>query len=430
MSTYTFSIKNYHAIEDAHITIDGITVLSGENGSGKSTLSRWLYYIVKGTNEYEKYIESDAASDVIGILDKVRRASMIMGIRKAIGYGTYHKMTEEIMSSGSIEAYKDKFATIVDSFIHSLGDYFTHKYSSDDIRRLASLFNINFKDKYATAEIVIEIGEKLYADYNAIVNNTILQKKKRDSESLGHVIAHFASSGDDKVADIQFLEDGVNLLNKKEFKAPLILNRAIYYGTQRTINSLDDYSEFNSLLKTPIGNTPNNARAVEMRMRQIMNGSITYEKSDLVLFNEPELHYHRNDGLNIPLKQAATGLISFACLSRLLENGYLTKDTLLIIDEPEAHLHPQWIVEYARTLILLHKTLGMKILISSHNPDMVSAVQSIAKKEKIINSTHFYLAQHSHNNKMQFVYKDLGTDIGEIFESFNIALSRIQMYGE
>ena len=31
---------------------------------------------------------------------------------------------------------------------------------------------------------------------------------------------------------------------------------------------------------------------------------------------------------------------------------------------------------------------------------------------------------------MKYIYKDLGTEIGEIFESFNIALSRIQMYGE
>ena len=37
MSKYTFKLSNYHAIERAEITLDGITVLSGENGSGKTT---------------------------------------------------------------------------------------------------------------------------------------------------------------------------------------------------------------------------------------------------------------------------------------------------------------------------------------------------------------------------------------------------------
>ena len=103
---------------------------------------------------------------------------------------------------------------------------------------------------------------------------------------------------------------------------------------------------------------------------------------------------------------------------------------MLIIDEPEAHLHPQWIVEYARTLVQINKRIGTKILISTHNPDMVSAIQSIAKKEDIINTTNFYLAEISQEDRNHFTYKYLGNEIGEIFESFNIALSRIQMYGE
>ena len=49
MSTYKYSMFDYHAIAETEITIDGITVLAGDNGCGKSTLSRWLYYLVNGT---------------------------------------------------------------------------------------------------------------------------------------------------------------------------------------------------------------------------------------------------------------------------------------------------------------------------------------------------------------------------------------------
>ena len=79
-------------------------------------------------------------------------------------------------------------------------------------------------------------------------------------------------------------------------------------------------------------------------MRSI-NGKISVDKG---WFKNDELHYHRTDGLDITLASTATGIKSFAYLQRLLENGYLNEESLLLIDEPEAHLHPQWIVEFAR----------------------------------------------------------------------------------
>ena len=76
---------------------------------------------------------------------------------------------------------------------------------------------------------------------------------------------------------------------------------------------------------------------------------------------------------------------SFAYLFQLIKNGHLDDKTVLMIDEPEVHLHPQWVVVFARLLILIRKSLGVKIVLASHNP---------------------------------------------IFNSFNIALERIQQYGD
>ena len=102
--------------------------------------------------------------------------------------------------------------------------------------------------------------------------------------------------------------------------------------------------------------------------------------------------------------------------------------TLLVIDEPEVHLHPQWVVEYARLIVLLNKKIGVKFLIASHHPDMISAIKYIANKEKNSSDLHFYLAK-SDKNSYQYDYKDLGLEIEDIFSSFNIALKRIDLYG-
>lgn len=431
MSKYTFKLSNYHAIENAEITLEGITVLSGENGSGKSTISRWLYYLIRGTNEYEMFVEKEALSEIRSMLDSIRRASMILDFDNVIRITQTRQVLSEIWNVG-IESYQDKFNSIVDSFVNSLSEELSNRRSVNAaLRRLSTIFQIEFTKEDNIDGLLDKISYQLHSEYQKILLYTINQKKKRDTPSLTKIIRNIASPGDGWPNELSLDEDQLPLINKREFREPVMLNRAIYYGTQRTISSLDYDSEWDKMLRRPSSGTPNMLGAIRMRIQSVINGTITYEDESSLLMDESGLYYHRKaDNLRIPLKQAATGITSFAYLLQLLNNGYLQKDTLLIIDEPEAHLHPQWIVEYAKLLVLLNKKIGMKILISSHNPDMVSAIQSISKKEDIIDSVHFYIAKKNNEEGFKYTYKDLGTEIGDIFKSFNIALSRIQMYGE
>lgn len=68
-------------------------------------------------------------------------------------------------------------------------------------------------------------------------------------------------------------------------------------------------------------------------------------------------------------------------------------------------------------------------MIASHNPDMVAAIHDIANKEGVLENTNFYVAQPENPKSHQYIFKDLGHDVGEIFESFNIALDNIGRYG-
>lgn len=431
MSKYTFKLSNYHAIEKAEIILDGITVLSGENGSGKSTISRWLYYLIRGTNEYEMFVEKEAISEIRSMLDSIRRASTILDFDNVIRSTQTRQVLSEIWNVG-IESYQNKFNSIVDSFVDSLFEELSSRRSVNTaLRRLSTVFQLELTKDDNVDSILNKISYQLRRDYQKTLLYTIEQKKKRDTPSLTKFIRNIASPGDGWPNEFSLYEDSLPLINKKEFREPAMLNRAIYYGTQRTMDSLDYNSEFDKMLRKPLSEKSIIPGAIKMRIQSTINGTITYEDESSLLMDEPGLYYHRRiDNLRIPLKQAATGITSFAYLLQLLNNGYLQKDTLLIIDEPEAHLHPQWIVEYAKLLVLLNKKIGMKILISSHNPDMVSALQSISRKEGIIDSVHFYVAQKQNEEDLRYTYKDLGTEIGDIFDSFNIALSRIQMYGE
>ena len=140
-----------------------------------------------------------------------------------------------------------------------------------------------------------------------------------------------------------------------------------------------------------------------------------------------DFSFTRADGKTFDLNEVATGIKAFSIIQLLLKNGHIDNRTLLIIDEPESHLHPQWIVEYARMIVLLHKHIGVKFFLASHNPDMVSAIRYIAEKEGVLDNVNYYLAEKTEEAYL-YNYRALGSDIAPIFGSFNIAIDRISQY--
>ncbi|MDO5666096.1 MAG: AAA family ATPase, partial [Bacteroidia bacterium] len=53
MADLKIILKDIRAINSAEITLDGITVITGENGSGKSTVSKLTYNLFKINLDYD-----------------------------------------------------------------------------------------------------------------------------------------------------------------------------------------------------------------------------------------------------------------------------------------------------------------------------------------------------------------------------------------
>ncbi len=61
----------------------------------------------------------------------------------------------------------------------------------------------------------------------------------------------------------------------------------------------------------------------------------------------------------VMLCNLSNGLKSFVIIKMLLEKGALKNKDVLILDEPEIHLHPQWQVLYAELIVLLNLRMVM-----------------------------------------------------------------------
>jgi len=136
-------------------------------------------------------------------------------------------------------------------------------------------------------------------------------------------------------------------------------------------------------------------------------------------FKEDSLGYFffEKDNKRIELLNTATGIKYFGILQVLSRNNYFLENDILILDEPEVHLHPKWQLEMAKIIVELVKN-GVKVLVNSHSPYMIEALKRYSEVEKIENKTNFYLAKDGYINQTESTLSDIFSALSEPFEIF------------
>lgn len=148
-------------------------------------------------------------------------------------------------------------------------------------------------------------------------------------------------------------------------------------------------------------------------IEHIIGGKIYYDT------NKDDFLYQK-DILDIPLNMnsTATGIKAFGLLQILLLNGTIKKDVILILDEPEANLHPKWQLKYAETIVKLVK-YGVKVVFISHSPYMIEALKRYSDKEGLCDKSNFYLAEGGyieHQDSLENIFEKLSVPMRELKE--------------
>ena len=429
MGTYLFTLRDYHSVKEANIRLGGITVLAGLNGSGKSTVARWVDYIVTVLNNYDNYVISDANWEFDDLEDSISRGAQINPLTRL----EWNRITRnDSMSDDDLNEMK----AYVEDLIGKMTDLLKRRISLEQFEknyaRLCGAYDLDKIENESFPDFLKRLSDKLSMQSDRIYESALSKLQNHSLRNLRLMTEEVIDSSIDSWPEnLQFAEEGMELLTKKQFLEPITLRQSIYLETQNISEVVKPTftSKLRRYLHVSASNRQKEALVLSRIIKNLIGGDVVLEEdSTNASFKPNEFHFIRKDGLNILLKGAATGIISFSYLLRLLENGWISKESLLIIDEPEAHMHPQWIVEYARVLVLIKRYIGANVLISTHSPDMVAAIRSISEREGVLENTIFYIAERDEDSG-RYVYRDLDHEIGPIFDSFNIAADRIDLYG-
>lgn len=149
-------------------------------------------------------------------------------------------------------------------------------------------------------------------------------------------------------------------------------------------------------------------KKIKLNIEPIINGNIVED-------NLGEFSF-RKENKNIKLINTAMGIKHFGILQVLADKNHLYKGQILILDEPEVHLHPKWQLELAKVIVEL-VSKGVKILVNSHSPYMIEALQRYSKKQNIANN--FYLADENKIEEDEQALSKIFAKLSEPFDEFD-----------
>lgn len=201
---------------------------------------------------------------------------------------------------------------------------------------------------------------------------------------FGHMSKYIARRG--------FIRDHYeNLTNK-------IMNKA------KRVNIIDEYFNKDSVKKI----NDFFAKVITGKLEEESGGRFSY------LIN----------GKKLKIENLATGLKAFSILKLLFDNGYISSDTLLIIDEPEVHLHPQWQIILAELITLFIRELGANIVLTSHSPYFIEAIDTYSDAYEIKDMTNFYLTLKTNNNTSTF--ENVNSSLAKVYNLLSYPFDILQ----
>lgn len=117
--------------------------------------------------------------------------------------------------------------------------------------------------------------------------------------------------------------------------------------------------------------------SVSKKIEKTIGGKFLYKAKQGVVFKEKEKEYD--------VKITASGIKIFGILQLLIDRNLLTKDSLLVIEEPECNLHPAYIFKFVEILVELTKQ-GVYVIAVTHSGEIIRYIEYLVKTKKLLSS--------------------------------------------
>ena len=407
-------ITNVGKISLAEIEIKGLTIIAGPNATGKSTVSRSLFAMFHSFSKISekiileqkhaiqklffssnKYLDFTLSAQV-----RIRELAAILAgdVDKNRINKTLHNSNPTLESSELVEELSDDIIKI-----NSTSEELLYREIVSEI--FIDEFNSHITNVRSNSKSEIEL----------IIKDS---KNKVVFDSNNELVA--IEVGKDLSYEVVYIDDPF-IINSYNFSQDR-WQRALYGDVGEKV------SNHRSSLKSQYKNAENLTLVDKANLKEKLN--VIYKKindnlgADMALFEDSKSSVESHSSSDrLSVDSLSSGMKTFYLIQRLIDNGSIVQNTTLILDEPEVHLHPDWQVSLAEVIVLLQKEMGLHILINTHSPYFLRAIEVYSQKYEIDSCVKYYL---SYNEEDISKMKDVTLDISKIYKVLSKPLQRIE----
>jgi AAA15 family ATPase/GTPase len=426
-------VKNFAKIVEADVDFNGITVIGGENNTGKSTVGKILYTVFHSMRNIDRKIKEDRYNTINRIIRKYEILSRVNC--RVVRTGVVDDSISGLIEC--VEVAKNQGEDIAKSIYLYLSQEIIDNPIFPDAEGITSFespdFSIFVDQLVETVELSNEeIRETLIRrNFEAEFHGQINQLGGPKKNNIARVIITFDDEEDNSLGKDENDKIEVTVSNNMikvctgdvkittptvYLDDPFLLNRLDKItGSYEDLNEASDHSTnlIQALIRSQLTNSVTEETVIRKKLHRVFERLEEAIGGDFVA--EKKARGFIEKGLNKPLRfsNLSTGIKTFLIFEILLLNGEISEGSILILDEPEVHLHPAWQLIFAEVVVLLQEELNLRVFLTTHSPYFLRAIEVYSAKHEIADRCTFYMADFVDN---EIILKDVTTNTDAIYK--------------
>ena len=391
-------LKNVGKIKYADVELNGITVIAGENNTGKSTVGKMLFCIFHSFYKIEEQIREERIKSMRKVLPNFYYDKVFIEIDTTVLAKKIINSKELFLTNRSILIKE------LEEFYISNGEKIQQSVPQAELEKLAEKICVFLKLEDNEIGKTI-LRKRLQAEFAMNVGNL------NNIEDDGKTTVKLAVKND--TIDFEIIKNKEIRINNyisltKEIiyiDDPFILDDLDEKGLKITAFTAFEHRAdllnkiVNGKEKDPFAFTIIDEIIAEKKLEKILN--IINDVCSGNLHTEEGAHFtYKEENFNgsLDIVNLSTGIKSFVILKQLLQSGIIDEHGMIILDEPEIHLHPEWQLKFAESIVLIQKEFEANILLNTHSPYFLNAIEVYSQKYGIDGKCKYYLAEDQDGN--------------------------------
>ena len=413
------SFKNVGKVAKAEMELGLITVIAGANDTGKSTVGKILYSIYTALSELTP--EKMLRNKIEAILSDVKKIQFFIGYSDSKFAENVRYFNLDVNPTDDLDEHEKCLDLHIKGWVKMSKEILKGEKISEHTKKkiektfqdmlLKADLKINSKDIQLLRvrdELLSEFSGSLTTVLCASAQAEIILEKSKENKMKLEFLANEIDETQSYIEktrefskaiyiDDPFILDDLNTQRRK------MKSDSSYNHNDMLIDLIEQKSEINYFEKV----------LENKKIREILDEIVEGR-----IFRKGSRYQYQNKKMLTPvdIESLSTGMKSFAILKMLFDSQKLDKCEFLILDEPEIHLHPEWQLKYAELIVILAKEYPFRVLITSHSPYFIEAIELYSREHHIDDEVRYYKTQSAQKemseivnvtDKLEDLYEDL-----------------------